>query len=129
MSQRRSRAGLLAGVVGGLGHALVVLLLWNLFGFESLVGAFSAEPFYVTYVLLGAVGVGVALGVGSARRELVSPVLVVGVLLVGAGVTTWFGLRGGATPVGPTPLGWYALLWPVALLLAGVSGVVENRRR
>jgi hypothetical protein len=113
--------------VGGLGHALVVLLLWMGFGFESLVGAFPAEPLYVGYLLVGMLAVGAVSGGGYARRELRLPAVVVGVLLVGAAAATWLSLGGGATPVGPTPFGWYALLWPVTLVLAVVVGVGEDR--
>lgn len=127
MSLLRSRAGLLAGIVGGLGHALVVLLLWEGFGFESLVGASSTELFYVGYLLVGVLAVGSVPGVGYARREVFSPVVVVGALLVGAGTATWLRLRGGVTPVGPTALGWYALLWPVTLGIAVLAGFGEDR--
>lgn len=127
MTVVRSRTGLLAGLVGGLSHTLVVLLSWEAFGFESLVGTFPAEPLYVAYVLVGMLVVGIAAGVAAARRGFVSPV-VVGVLLAGAGTATWLRLRGGATPVGPTALGWYVLLWPVTLVLAVGAGVVEDRR-
>lgn len=115
------------GATGGVVHALVVRLLWTGFGFESLLGTASTEPLYVTYLLAGTLAVGVVPGVGYARRELVSPALVVGASLVGAGGATWLSLRGGATPVGPTALGWYALLWPVTLVLAVVAGVGETR--
>jgi hypothetical protein len=127
VSLRRSRAGLLAGVVGGLGHTLVVLLLWTLFGFESLVGAFPAEPLYVGYLVVGMLAVGAGPGVGYARRELRSLAVVVGVLLVGSAAATWLRLGGGATPVGPTALGWYVLLWPVTLGIVVVAGVGEDR--
>jgi hypothetical protein len=126
VSVARSRAGLLAGV-GGLGHALVVLLLWVGFGFESLVGIAATEPLYVGYLLVGMLAVGTVPGVGYARRELVSPAVVVGVLLVGAAGATWLRIGGGATPVGPTVLGWYALLWPVTLGIAVAVGSGEDR--
>lgn len=127
MTRLRSRAGLLAGVVGGLGHALLVFLLWEGFGFESLIGAFPAEPLYVGYLVVGMLAVGVVPGVGYARRERTAPVVVVGALVVGAGTATWLSLRGDATPVGPTAFGWYVLLWPVTLVIAVVAGVVEDR--
>jgi hypothetical protein len=121
------RQQLLVATLTGLTHTLAVALLWRGFGFESLVTVASTDPLYVAYLLVGTLAVGSVPGVGYARRALVSPVVVVGVLLVGAAGATWLSLGGGATPVGPTPLGWYALLWPVTLVLAVVVGVGEKR--
>jgi hypothetical protein len=121
------RQQLLAATVTALTHTLVVGLLWRGFDFESLLAAASTDALYVGYLVVGMLAVGVVPGAGYARRELVSPLLVVGALLVGAGTATWLSLRGGATPVGPTPLGWYALLWPVTLGLAVVAAVGEER--
>jgi hypothetical protein len=121
------RQHLVAATLTGLGHALAVALLWRGFGFESLLATASTEPLSTGYLLVGALAVGVVPGLGHARRDLVSPLVVVGTLLVAAATATWLGLRGGATPVGPTPLGWYALLWPATLVLAVSAGVGENR--
>ena len=118
---------LAAATPTGLVHALAVGLLWREFGFESLVATASADPLYVAYLLAGVLTVGAVPGLGYARREVISPLVVVGTLLVGTATATWLRLSGGATPVGPTAFGWYALLWPVTLVLAVVAGVGEER--
>jgi hypothetical protein len=121
------RQHFVAATLTGLGHALAVALLWRGFGFESLFATASTEPLYTGYLLVGLLAVGIVPGLGYARRALVAPLVVVGTLLVGAATATWLSLRGGATPVGPTPFGWYALLWPATLVLAVSAGVGEER--
>jgi hypothetical protein len=121
------RQHLVAATLTGLAHALAVALLWRGFGFESLLATASTEPLSTGYLLVGMLAVGVVPGLGYARRDLVAPLVVVGVLLVGVATATWLSLRGGVTPVGPTPVGWYALLWPATLVLAVSAGVAEKR--
>lgn len=123
----RDRRVVAVGVVGGIAHVLAVGLLWAGFGFESLAGTASTEPRSVAHLLTGTFAVGVVPGVGYARRQLASPVVVVAGLVVATGVTTWLRLRGGATPIEATAFGRHALLWPVTLVLGAPAGAGEYR--
>jgi hypothetical protein len=117
------------GTLVGVTHGIVGLALWNHFGFEGLRGMLSTEPLLLTYTLVGMFALGFVPGLLYAARRCVSPGLVIGGLLCLSSYGTWTTVRSGATPVDPTPFGWYALLWVGIVLLAAGSGWIELRRR
>lgn len=119
---------LLVGAVAGVVHGVVALYLWTLFGFESFRGMLSAEPLFLLYTVTGLFALGFVPGLLYAKWGSVSPGLLTGGLLCLSAYGTWTTVGDGATPVGPTPFGWYTLLWAgVAVLVSGV-GWAETRR-
>lgn len=116
-------AGLFAG---GIPFALS-LALWDTFGFESLLAAFSTEPLYVIYLASGMVTVGFVPGLLYARRHTIAPLITVGVLFLVTGFGTWQTARTGVTPVGPTPFGWYGLLWVGVVTVTATIGWLEAK--
>jgi hypothetical protein len=117
------------GTLAGVTHGIVGLALWNLFEFESLRGMLSTEPLFLTYMLAGMFALGFVPGLLYAAWRSVSPGLVIGALLCLSSYGTWTTVRSGATPVDPTPFGWYALLWVGIVLLAAGSGWAELQWR
>lgn len=119
----------IVGAIIGLLHTIVAVLLWNTFGFENLLAAFATEPLYSTYVVIGMFVLGFIPGVLYADRKSVSPICLVVALLVLSGFGTWQTVQSGATPVSPTPFGWYTLLWVGIIAVAVLVGGLELRIR
>ena len=117
------------GGSAGLVHAGIAALLWTDFGFENLLAVFATEPLYVSYVVLGMVLLGSIPGILYVRLHTVSPLLLVGSLLTLSTVLTWQTHRTGATPVDPTPFGWYILLWIGIVAVSGLIGGIETALR
>lgn len=113
------------GIVTGLVHLLISVLLWYRFEFESLLTLFSSETLYAAYVVVGMFVVGFVPGVLYAQQRAVSPLFIVVGLLALTGFGTWQTVQSNLTPVGPTPFGWYTLLWVGVLVIAGLFGGVE----
>ena len=113
------------GIVTGLVHLLISVLLWYRFEFESLLTLFSSETSYAAYVVVGMFVVGFVPGVLYAQQRAVSPLFIVVGLLALTGFGTWQTVQSNLTPVGPTPFGWYTLLWVGVLVIAGLFGGVE----
>jgi hypothetical protein len=120
---------LTVGGGAGLVHAGIAALLWTYFGFENLLAAFATEPLYVSYVILGMVLLGSIPGVLYVRLHTVAPLLLVGSLLTLSTVLTWHTHRTGATPVDPTPFGWYIILWIGIVAVSGLIGGIETALR
>lgn len=118
-----------AAAVGSALHAVAAATLWTRFGFENLLAAFGTEPVYATYATLGMVLAGAVPAALARWRGTATPVLLVAVAFALAAAGTWTTVRRGLTPVGPTPFGWYVLLWPVVVSLAGLVGELEWRTR
>jgi ribonuclease BN (tRNA processing enzyme) len=125
----RERSGLptgqsiFIGALAGVTHGIVALALWEFFGFERPERTLSTEPLFVVYTLLGMFALGFVPGLLYETWRSVSPGLVIGGLLCLSSYGTWTTVRSGATPVDPTPFGWYALLWVgIAIPAAGAGG-------
>lgn len=118
-----------AAAVGGALHAVAAATLWTRFGFENLFAALGTEPTYATYAMLGMVLAGAMPAALARWRGTATPVLFVGVVFVLAAVGTWTTARRGLTPVGPTPFGWYVLVWPAVVSLAGLGGELAWQTR
>lgn len=119
--------GLLIGTTTGIFHGAIALFLWNFFGFESLQGMLSNEPLYLLYTLTGMFVLGFIPGLLYAEWGSISPGVLTGGLLCLSSYLTWTAIGDGATPVGPTPFGWYTLLWAGIIVLVFVAGWAEVR--
>ncbi|RDZ56230.1 hypothetical protein C5B91_18960 [Haloferax sp. Atlit-10N] len=64
-------------------------------------------------------------GVLYIKWNAVSPSVLIGGLLCLSSYGTWQAIGDGATPVDPTPFGWYMLLWVAVVALASVLAWVE----
>jgi len=124
-----SRTSLLAGLVGGLVHAGVAVLLWDYFGFDNLGELLVTKPLVGMYIFLGMFALGFVPVLFYVGQQFVSPAFVVGVSLLLSAFGSW--LAGPArAPVGtPTPFGLYVLFWVGVVALAGLTGGVERKRR
>lgn len=122
-----SSRGLFIGTTTGIFHGAIALYLWHFFGFESLQGMLSNEPLYLLYTLTGMFALGFIPGLLYAEWEALSPGLLTGGLLCLLSYLTWTAIGEGATPVGPTPFGWYTLLWVGIVVLVSVAGWAEMR--
>ncbi|WP_251343781.1 hypothetical protein [Haloplanus halophilus] len=120
---------LTVGGTAGIVHAGIAALLWTYFGFEDLLATAATEPLYVGYVVLGMVLLGSVPGILYVRFDTVSPPLLVGSLLTLSTGLTWRTHRTSATPVDPTPFGWYVLLWIGIVAVAGLVGGIETTLR
>jgi len=117
---------LTVGVGAGLVHTGAAALLWSYFGFENLFVAFATEPLYASYVILGMFLLGCIPGILYVRYRSVSPLLLVGSLFSLTGVLTWQTIQTSATPVDPTPFGWYILLWIGIVATSGLIAGIET---
>jgi len=107
----------------------LAITLWSVFGFENLLEVASTEPVYVTYIFVGMFTLGFLPSIlFSKYRSRVPVVLVMGLFTICV-TGTWQVVQAGATPVDPTPFGWYILLWVAVMLVTVVSGWIELRIR
>ncbi len=125
----RSRRALLAGSVGGLGHAGLAMVLWASFGHDDLGELLAVKPHLGLYILLGMVLLGFVPAVFYVGRRAVSPAVVVGAMLLLTVVGSWFAGPVRAPAGAPTPFGLYILLWVGIVALAAVAGRIEATRR
>ncbi|UIO98615.1 hypothetical protein Hbl1158_08600 [Halobaculum sp. CBA1158] len=112
-----------ATVAGAVAGAALVATAWAMLGVPPL------DQVLAAYALPGAAAVGAAAGWARATRRLVTPGALAGVTFAVAVASTWRTYVAPEimpTPVGPTPLGWLLLSWPVILLVAVVAGGGER---
>lgn len=119
---------LLIGTVAGMFHGVIVLYLWNSFGFENVQGMLSAEPLFLLYTLTGMFALGFVPGLLYAKWGSISPGLLILGLLCLSVYGTWTTIGDGSTPVDPTPFGWYTLLWVGIVVLVSGVGWAEWKR-
>lgn len=122
-----SSRGVLIGTTTGIFHEAVVLSLWGFFGFESLQSMLSNELLFLLYTLTGIFALGFIPGLLYAEWGSISPGILIGGLLFLVSYLTLTTIGDGATPVGPTPLGWYTLLWVGIVVLISIAGWAEMR--
>jgi predicted membrane protein len=121
-----------AAFVGGLGYALVLLLtlMWSYGGTNVLDALVSLQigPF-LWWALLGGVVIGIGLAVTVVRYGLISPLLSVVAVYGMTMYLMWQALQS-PNPLQPgTPLDIYLISWPLLLIIALSSGLVERRLR
>lgn len=121
-------SSIVSGVAVGLVHAAVAVVLWNHW-FDSLWEMLAIKPLNGLYIGLGMFLLGFVPAVFYAGWKVVSPAIIVASFLVLSGFGSWL-----AGPVlgpssNPTPFGLYVLFWGGIVLLAGITGRWEFRRK
>ena len=114
--------GLFFGIIAGILHGSIALVLWYIFEFESFPKMLSTEPLFMGYVLLGMFALGFVPGLLYAKWGSISPALLIGGLLLLSSYGTWTIVGDNLTPVDPTPFGWYVLFWVGSIALITVVG-------
>jgi hypothetical protein len=122
---------LLAGVIGGLLHLVVVGGLYvylygpELFGYSATTNSFAPFGPTTVYVVVGAFLLGALPAVLLAERRLVTPALTVLAFVAGIVLMLPQGLEPRWKAAGPSDLAFYFLLWFVPLFVACVLGGIE----
>jgi len=122
-----TRTSLIGGVVGGLIHGGVAVVLWNAW-FENLSEMYMLKPQNAVYYLFGMFLLGFVPVVFLVGQKVRSPAIVVGALLLLSGLASWLAGPVTAPSANPTAFGLYVLLWPGIVALASLTGVWEYRR-
>jgi hypothetical protein len=122
-----SRTSIIVGLVIGLLHAGVAVLLWDYFGFDNLRELVVIKPLIGGYLLLGMFVLGFVPALFYIGRKFISPAAVVGGLLLLS--VLWSFLSGPVrAPAGtPAPFGFYILFWVGVVVLAGLVGGFEHK--
>lgn len=123
-----STTTILSGVVVGLVHAGIAAILWNQW-FDNLGELLAIKPLEGLYVGLGMFLLGFVPAVFYAGRKILSPAIIVAVLLVLSVVGSWVAGPVRAPSVSPAPFGLYILFWVGIVVLVGLSGRLELRRK
>lgn len=121
-----------AAIGGSLGYVLVVLItaVWAYGPADLAAGLVSVQigP-WLWWALLGGAVVGAVLAVTVARYGLVSPLLSVTLVYGVAMYRMWQALQSPNPLLPGTPLDLYLVGWPLLLVVAIGSGLVERRVR
>lgn len=124
-----SRASVIGGLVGGLVHAGVAVVLWNFFGFDNLWEMLVLKPLNGGYIVLGMFLLGFVPVLFYVGKKAISPVIVVAGSLLLSGFGSWLAGPVRAPSAVPTPFALYILLWVGVVALAGLTGGVESRHK
>jgi hypothetical protein len=122
-----SPASIIGGVVGGIVHAGVAVVLWN-YWFDNLGEMLTVKPLNGAYIVLGMFLLGFVPVLFYVGDRVISPVIVVAVLLLLSAAGSWLANPVFAPTAVPTPFALYILLWIGVIALAGLAGGVEYRR-
>lgn len=127
-----SRKTQLTGLVGSLGYVLALLitagLAYGLGDFMAMLVSIQVGPF-LWWAILGGIVVGAMLAIAFARYRVVTPLVIVVVVYVVMTYQMWQVLTAPEPPLPGTPLDLYLVGWPLLLLLALGSGLIERRVR
>ena len=123
-----TRTSIIGGLVGGLVHAGVAVLLWNRW-FDNLWELLMTKPLNGVYILLGMFLLGFVPVLFYVGEKVRSPAITVAVFLLLSGLGSW--LAGPVRPPSavPTPFALYILLWVGVVALSGFTGRLEHRRK
>lgn len=123
-----TRTSIIGGLVGGLVHAGVAVLLWNRW-FDNLWELLMTKPLNGAYILLGMFLLGFVPVLFYVGEKVRSPAITVAVFLLLSGLGSW--LAGPVRPPSavPTPFALYILLWVGVVALSGFTGRLEHRRK
>lgn len=123
-----STTSIVGGVVVGLVHAGIAVVLWNRW-FDSLGEMLATKPLNAVYIGLGMFLLGFVPAVFYAGRRVVSPAIIVAGLLVLSSVWSWSTGSVRAPGAVPSPFGLYILFWVGIVALGGLAGRLELRHR
>ncbi|MEF8852941.1 MAG: hypothetical protein V5A28_11055 [Haloarculaceae archaeon] len=121
-------ASIVGGLVGGLVHAGVAVVLWNHW-FDSLWELFSIKPLNGAYLILGMFLLGFVPVLFYVGERVISPAIVVAVFLLLSGFGSWLAGSIRAPSAVPTPFALYILFWVGIVALAGLTGGLEHRQK
>lgn len=121
-----SKRAIAGGLVGGLVHAGVAVSLWDHL-YESVWEILRGDPFQGVYTLLGMFLLGFVPMLFLIGKRVISPAIIIGVLLVLSGVSSWVIGPPRAPFGGPTPFAVYIVLWVAIVVFAVVMGRHEHR--
>ncbi|WP_416839408.1 hypothetical protein [Haloferax sp. DFSO52] len=123
-----TRSSILTGLVAGLAHTALAVLLWNHW-FDDLFDLIAVKPLNGAYILLGMFLLGFVPALFYVGEKVKSPAAIIAVLLLLSGLGSW--LAGPVRPPSavPTPFALYILSWIGVVALAGVIGGFEYRRK
>lgn len=123
-----STRSIVSGVVVGLIHAGIAVVLWNRW-FDTLWGLLVTKPLTGGYILLGMFLLGFVPAVFYSARRVVSPAVIISIALFLSGALSWQSGTVRAPAGAPTPFGLYLLSWIAIVTIASVVGRVESHRR
>lgn len=113
-----TRRSIAAGLIAGLVHAGLAVILWNYF-FVHLMEIYAYKPLQVVYMVLGMFVLGFVPSMLYVGGGLVTPAKVVGVFLLLSAIGSWLMHPIRAPFGGPTPFALYVWLWIGVIALAG----------
>lgn len=123
-----TRNSIIGGLVGGLVHAALAIVLWNIW-FDNLWEMFMTKPLNGAYIILGMFLLGFVPIVFYVGEKVMSPAIIVAVSLLLSGLGSWLAGPVRAPSAVPTPFALYILLWIGVVALASLSGGLEYRRK
>ena len=123
-----TRTSVIGGLVGGLAHTVLAVLLWNNW-FDDLWGMLMIKPLNGAYIVLGMFLLGFIPVLFYVGEKIISPAIITAVFLLVSTLGSW--LVGPVRPPSavPTLFGLYILFWIGVVALAGVIGGFEYRRK
>lgn len=124
-----SRTSVIGGVIGGLVHGAVAVVLWNVFGLDNLWEMLVLKPLNGGYVVLGMFLLGFVPVLFYVGKKTVSPGIVVAGFLLLSVSGSWLMGPVRAPSAGPIPFGLYILLWVGVIALAGLTGRLEDHHK
>jgi hypothetical protein len=127
-----SRKTQLAGLVGSLGYVLALLitagLVYGLADLMAMLVSVQVGPF-LWWAILGGSVVGAMIAIALTRYGLVTPLVSVVVVFAVTMYQMWQVLQAPEPALPGTPLDLYLIGWPLLLLTALGSGLIERRVR
>lgn len=123
-----STTSIFSGVVVGLVHAGIAVFLWN-YWFDNLGEMLAIKPLNGLYIGFGMFFLGFVPAMFYAGQKVVSPAIIVAVLLILSGFGSWLVDSVRAPSSAPTPFGLYILFWVGIVVLVGITGRLELRRK
>ena len=123
-----TRTSVIGGLVGGLIHMVLAVLLWNNW-FDDLWGMLMTKPLNGAYLVLGMFLLGFVPVLFYIGEKIISPGIIIAVFLLVSTLGSW--LMGPVRPPSavPTLFGLYILFWVGVVALVGVIGGFECRRK